>query len=101
MNEKTKTPIGSLADLLAEMTERAMEAERQRDAAKEEAGNWYQYYHNQTEMLTETRAALHKKIEENEKLKNKIEEYIERMERIFPEDQRQASTFTQGGADNA
>ena len=45
MNEKTNSPISILADTLAEMTERAMEAERQRDAAKEDATNWYQNRH--------------------------------------------------------
>lgn len=44
MDENIKSPIALMADLLAEMTERAMEAERQRDAAQKDAENWYSLY---------------------------------------------------------
>lgn len=73
MNEKTKTPIELMAALLAEMTERAMEAERQRDAAKEDASNWYQHY-------TEAKKALAAQIEENQELQNAIAKCIENIE---------------------
>ena len=80
MNEKTKTPIESMADLLAEMTERAMEAERQRDAAREEAATWYRHHQNKVEKLAEAEAALVAQIKENEDLRSTIAEYIEQME---------------------
>ena len=42
MDEKTKTPIELMADLLATMTARAIEAERQRDEAEKSSDEWYQ-----------------------------------------------------------
>ena len=58
MEQQTKTPLQIMADALAEMTERAMEAERQRDAAKEDASNWYDRYVYTNAKLKETEAAL-------------------------------------------
>lgn len=81
MNEKTQTPIERITALLAEMTERAVETERQIDAAKEEAVNWYQLYkdkHALLEGVSKERDAL---LEDNKKLRNKIEEYIETIEK--------------------
>lgn len=77
MNEKTMTPIGSMAALLAEMTERAIEAERQRDAAKKDAETWYQHFQNKAAKLNEAEEALAAQVNENEKLRRSIEEYIE------------------------
>ena len=88
MNEKT-TPIGRMADLLAEMTERAMEAERQRDAAKEDAENWYQHYQNKDEKLADMKAVLDARIAENEVLRAKIA------------DMQHAGNCNTGGTDNA
>jgi inorganic pyrophosphatase len=73
MNEKAKTPIESLADLLAEMTERAMKAERRLAASQEDASNWYQHY-------TEAKKALAAQIEENEELHKAIANCIEKIE---------------------
>lgn len=77
MNEKTKTPIESMAALLAEMTERAIEAERQRDSAKEDAAQWYQGYIRKNAQLEETQADLEAQRKENEKLRSAISDYIE------------------------
>ena len=45
MNEENRpSPIQSLTDLLAEMTTRAVEAERQRDEAQKRSDEWYAYY---------------------------------------------------------
>lgn len=73
MNENAKTPIERMAALLAEMTERAMEAERQLAASQEDASNWYQHY-------TEAKKALAAQIEENQELQNAIEKCIEKIE---------------------
>lgn len=81
MNEKTTTPIQRMADLLAEMTERAMEAERQRDAAKDDAEQWYHNYRNTAVKLNETEAALAEQTKENEELRSAIKEYIESMQK--------------------
>ena len=67
MENKNKTPLQIMADALAEMTERAMEAERQRDAAKEDANNWYEGYQRKDaqvkdlELKLETEREAHRK----------------------------------------
>lgn len=81
MYEKIKTPIGCMAALLAEMTERAMEAERQRDAAREDARNWYQRYKDKAAKLEGVEAALAGQFKENEELRGKIAEYIKKMQK--------------------
>lgn len=43
MDEKIKSPIELMADLLATMTARAVEAERQRDEAQKSSDEWYQH----------------------------------------------------------
>ena len=58
MDEKTKNPIALILDLLAEMTERAMEAERQRNAAKKDADNWYRLYLDKDAHLQAAEAKL-------------------------------------------
>lgn len=81
MNEKTRTPIESMAALLAEMTERAMEAERQRDAAKEDADEWYRNYLRKNTELSEMSALLAAQRKENAELRSSISEYIDTMQR--------------------
>lgn len=81
MNEKTKSAIGRMADLLAEMTERAMEAERERNAAKEDVENWYRRYLKNNEQLRAAEAKLDAQIKENEELRKKIGEYIETIQK--------------------
>lgn len=58
MENQTKSPIQIMADALAEMTERAHEAERQRDAAKEDAQNWYENYLRKAAALNEAEEKL-------------------------------------------
>jgi hypothetical protein len=69
-----------MAALLAEMTERATEAERQRDAAKEDAQNWYSLYHDKDVLLKRAEAALSEQIKENEELRSAVREYIGNMQ---------------------
>lgn len=73
MNEKTNSPISILADALAAMTERAMEAERQRDAAKEDATNWYQMYQKKDKHLLETLEKLSAEVEEHKKTRQALQ----------------------------
>jgi hypothetical protein len=80
MNEQEKTPIERLADLLAEMTYRAMEAERQRDAARDDSDQWYRNYKNVEGKYYQAKDALSAKIEENKKLQKTIGDYIEKIE---------------------
>lgn len=67
MDDKKKSPIDLIAEALAKMTERAMEAERQRDAAKEDANNWYNLYQRRDAQLTETIHKLDAEIAEHQK----------------------------------
>lgn len=80
MSEKTKTPIEILTDALAEMTARAVEAERQRDHAIEEADSWYKAYLSSNKKCVETEAALATQREDNEVLRYRISELVERIE---------------------
>ena len=81
MDEKTKAPIGRMADLLAEMAERAAEAERQRDEAKEDSNQWYQNYLTIKSQLIAAEEELAARIKENEELRGSFAEYIENMEK--------------------
>lgn len=80
MDEKTKTPIECLAALLAEMTERAMKAERERDKANERTDQWYRLYMNMEAKLKETEEALDAAIKDNEALNARIAQYIENIQ---------------------
>ena len=42
MDKETKSPLDLVTELLAVMTARAVEAERQRDEAQKSADEWYQ-----------------------------------------------------------
>lgn len=66
MDEKTKSPVALMADLLATMTERAMAAERQRDEARKNADDWHTYYVRKAEQLEEAEAKLAAEIEEHQ-----------------------------------
>ena len=81
MNENTKTPIGCMADLLAEMAERAMEAERQRDVEKERGDQWYRHHQNKADLLKVTEEKLAEQIKENERLRGSFAEYIDSMQK--------------------
>ena len=71
MNETTKTPVELLTALLAEMTERAIEAERQRDKANESIDQWYRLYMGMEEKLKEAEKSLQNRTKENEELRAK------------------------------
>lgn len=67
MENQTKSPIHLMAEALAEMTERACEAERQRDATKEDASNWYELFQCKAAQCKETEAKLETEILEHQK----------------------------------
>lgn len=76
-----KTPIRIMAELLADMTERAMEAERQRDAAKDDAGQWFLHYKNKAAELDEMKSKMAEKTRENDELRLAVQGYIEILEK--------------------
>ena len=74
MDDNIKSPIDQLAYLLGSMTARALEAERERDAAKLDAENWYQLYTRKDEQLEEARVALETEIAEHGKTRERAKE---------------------------
>ena len=71
--KKNRSPIGIMAGALAAMTERAYEAERQRDAAKEDADNWYQLYMTRDMELKNAEAKLAAEMAEHKKTRNALQ----------------------------
>lgn len=74
MNENTKTPIELLTDMLAAMTARAIEAEHQRDQAKERADEWYKHYLRKDADHKETQGLLDAEIKAHQKTTADLEE---------------------------
>lgn len=73
MGYKNTSPIGAIASALAEMTERACEAERQRDAATEDAKNWYELYQRKEAQVKELEVRLTAEIEEHRKTRHDLQ----------------------------
>ena len=73
MDKQKNTPIELMAQLLAEMTERAMNAERERDAERENSNEWYRSYKTKSEELTKTKAELEATKAELEATKAELE----------------------------
>ena len=81
MNEETKkNPIGLVTDLLADMTTRAVEAERQRDEAQKSSDEWYAYYQKKIEELKETEAKLAAEITEHQNTRQQLREALNNQE---------------------
>ena len=81
MSEETKkNPIQSVTDLLAEMTARAVEAERQHAEAQKSSDEWYAYYQKKTEELKELEAKLAAETEEHQKTRQQLREALNNQE---------------------
>nr|DAW23125.1 MAG TPA: hypothetical protein [Caudoviricetes sp.] len=76
MGEKTKTPIELMADLLATMTARAIEAERQLDEAKKSSDEWYQHWQDKDAALKEAEAKLRAEIGEHQETRRQLREAL-------------------------
>ena len=66
MNDTTKSPIELMAELLATMTARAVEAERERDEAQKSSDDWYNNWQTKDAALKETEDKLRAEIEEHQ-----------------------------------
>lgn len=67
MDANTKNPIEILTETLATMTARAVEAERERDAAIASSNDWYSMYQRKDEELgkeKEAHAATKKELQD-------------------------------------
>ena len=73
MDKNIKTPIEALAFTLGEMTARAMEAERQRDAAKEDANNWYDLYQRKEAQVKDLELKLETEMEAHRKTRKDLQ----------------------------
>lgn len=77
LDKYESTPIQLLAEALAEMTERAVQAERERDAAKKDAETWYQSYCKQDERIKELEMQMCAEIDEHQKTKDALREALD------------------------
>ena len=81
MSEETKkNPIWLVTELLAEMTARVVEAERQRDEAQKSSDEWYAHYQKKTEELKELEAKLAAETEEHQKTRQQLREALNNQE---------------------
>ena len=60
MENNKCTPIQFMAGMIAELAQRATDAERQRDAEKKRADEWYNSWLRQGEELAQANAKLEK-----------------------------------------
>lgn len=74
MNNNEKTPIELVTDLLAAMTARATEAEKERDELKARGLDWYKSWERADKAHKEVQVALAAEIEAHEKTKSDLEE---------------------------
>ena len=81
MDEQIKTPLDLMAELLAKMTARAMEAERQRDEAEKRGAEWYEGWKRKDARLQEVECTLAAEITEHSKTRKALKEMLERLEK--------------------
>lgn len=78
MGEKNnRTPLHLLTETLAEMTDRAVQAERMLEAAQKDAETWYKCYTGMAEKVKEAEAKLTAEIEEHAKTKDALREALD------------------------
>lgn len=77
MNENMKSPVQLMADLLGEMTQRALDAERERDEASRSSDEWYQNWQHKDAELKEAQAKLSAEIEEHQRTRDRLREALE------------------------
>lgn len=82
MNEEhAKSPIELMADLLATMAARAVEAERQLDEARKSSDEWYQNWQRKDAQLKEVEAKLAEEIEEHQSTRQALREALDNMQK--------------------
>lgn len=77
MGENQKTPIELVADLLATMTERAAEAERQAAEARKSSDDWYQHWQTKDKQLKEAEEKLAAEIKEHQSTRQALREALD------------------------
>lgn len=76
MKATEKTPIELLTDMLAAMTERAMKAEAERDAAKSSSDEWFKHYQRKDKEHKELQEILAAEIRGHEKTRAELDEAV-------------------------
>ena len=74
MDKETKSPLDLVTELLAVMTARAVEAERQRDEAQKSSDEWYNNWQNKDAQLTEAKLAA--EIAEHQNTRQQLREAL-------------------------
>ena len=80
MNDTTKSPIELMAELLANMTARAVEAERERDEAQKSSDDWYKNWQTKDAALKEAEAKLLAEIGEHQETRRQLREALNNQE---------------------
>ena len=80
MDKETKSPLDLVTELLAVMTARAVEAERQRDEAQKSADEWYQNWQRKDSELKEAEAKLTEEIAEHQNTRQQLREALNNQE---------------------
>lgn len=76
MDKETKSPIELVTELLAIMTARAVEAERQRDEAQKSSDEWYNNWQRKDAELKAAEAKLHAEIGEHQETRRQLREAL-------------------------
>lgn len=84
MGENQKTPIELVLDLLAVMTARATEAERQADDARKSSDEWYQHWQSKDKQLKEAEEKLAAEIKEHQNTRQALREALATAEKGAP-----------------
>lgn len=79
--ERTKSPIDLMADMLATMATRATEAEHQLEEVKKSSDEWYRNWQRKDEQLKETEAKLAAEIEEHQSTRQALREAMTNTEK--------------------
>ena len=82
MSEKQeKSPIRLVMELLADMTVRALEAERQRDEARKSSDERYGNWQRKDAALKEAEAKLASEIEEHQRTRETLREALDNLQK--------------------
>lgn len=83
--DETKKIIESLAQAVADMTHRAIEAERARAVEASRANEWFKQYKDRDDKLKEAHSQLASEIREHAKTKAELEEALEAATKLSDE----------------
>lgn len=79
--ERTKSPIELVTELLATMAARAVEVENQLESARKSSDEWYQNWQRKDAQLKEAEAKLAAEIEEHQNTQQALREALDNMEK--------------------